>query len=130
GISDGLDNMGRANVGLGEHARAREVFAEGLVLAEQADYKWGVAECLEGLATVAAALEDDERAALLDAAAGSLREAVGAPLPAVDRPEHERRAAQVRERLGEEAWASIRARGAELSFADAIKLALEPSAAD
>jgi predicted ATPase len=127
-VVDGLDNLARAGLGLEDYGQAHDLWVEGLALAHQVDYKWGVAEFLEGLAGLAAALGENERAASLDGAASALRESVGATLPSVDRPEHERREALVRQRLGDEAWAAARSRGSELTVDRAVALALEEPA--
>jgi predicted ATPase len=125
GIADSLDNLGRAALGSGDAQRARELFVESLKLSKEVDYKWGIAQCLEGLAGVAAALARDENATRLYAAAMSLREALGAIRPPVDREEHERRAAGARERIGEEAWAAAYDTGRAMSLEQAVGAALE-----
>lgn len=67
----------------GKLPRARVLFADSLSLFLEIGHKQGIATCLEGLAGIAA-LEDPEYAAILFGAADEIRQAIGAPLPAVD----------------------------------------------
>jgi hypothetical protein len=75
---------------------------------------------LEGFAHVAGAEGDAERAARLFGAAEALREALGAPLPPVERAHYDRSVAATRAALGEEAFAAAWAEGRALSLEQAI----------
>ena len=66
------------------------------------------------------ALGEDERAVQLRVAAGALREAISAPMPAVERPAAEQAAKVARERLGEEAFAVIWGEWRGLKVEDAL----------
>jgi non-specific serine/threonine protein kinase len=86
-----------------------------------------LAEALAGIAAVAGAQGQPERAARLLAVAATLREQIGAP-QGWGRPVHERGEAAARAAMPPEAFAAAWAAGAELPLADAIAeaLAVEP----
>lgn len=79
--------------------------------------------CFEFLASLAAA-NDPRRAVCLLAAADSLRTAIGAVLPAVDRIDHERTFAVSRGRLSESAFAAAWRAGGAMTVDEAIASAL------
>jgi hypothetical protein len=89
--------------------------------------------CLEGLARVAAAREQKERAARLFGAAEALREAAGAPFPSgaragtqpAERAAVEQHVATVRTALGSEAFAAAWAAGRAMTLDEAVAYALE-----
>jgi DNA-binding NarL/FixJ family response regulator len=84
----------------------------------------GIAECLEELAVVTAGSGRPGRATRLLGAAGALRQAIGAPLPPVDRPSFETVVRQARSALGEErfaaAWTAGRAMMPDEAVAEAL----------
>jgi hypothetical protein len=84
-----------------------------------------VSDALAGLAVVAVAGDEPERAARLMGAAEALRDAIGIPilLPA-DRAAHERSVASLRATLGEGAFRLAWAAGPARSVADAIQEAV------
>jgi hypothetical protein len=84
-----------------------------------------MAHALEGLARVAGAHREAQRAAQLYAAAAALREALGAPVAPADRADHERRVAAVRACLGEEGFAASWAEGRAMGLEEAIASALQ-----
>jgi hypothetical protein len=99
----------------------------------------GIAQCLEGLALTA----DRDRAAWaarLLGAAEAIRERLGAPLPPVDRPEHDAAVAAARAALGDDgfaaAWAAGRTMTIDAATVDALAdsrdhtAAVAPSARD
>ena len=91
----------------GDNAVARALYDAALTEARKAGDKLIIASGLEGLSRVLAALGEYERAVQLRAAAETLREAIGAPMPAVERPADEQAAKVAREWLGEEAFAVV-----------------------
>jgi hypothetical protein len=91
-------------------------------------HKQGMAENLEGLAAVAAAQAQPERAARLFGAAEALRTAVGAPRPHAERAEHERHFAAARAALGEEAFAAAWGAGRAMPLEAAVSYALADAA--
>jgi tetratricopeptide (TPR) repeat protein len=54
--------LGEAYLAQGNHAKARELYEEGLKLAQSTDYKWGVATANNDLGTLAAILGDHTEA--------------------------------------------------------------------
>jgi len=74
----------------GDMERAADLQKESLALYRQADGAGTRREtgiCFEACGTLAAAQGQAQRAARLLGAASALREAIGVPLPPVDRPE-------------------------------------------
>jgi hypothetical protein len=76
--------------------------------------------CLEGLAAVASAQGQPERAARLCGTAAAVREASGTPRPPADRPSYEDTLAAVRAALGEIAFTTAWARGCSPSVEQAL----------
>jgi len=70
-----------------------------------------IASGLEGLASVVAAQDEPSWAARLWGSAEVMREAIGAPLPPIERADYDHAVAAVRAHLGEEAFASAWAEG-------------------
>ena len=83
----------------------------------------GAAGALEGLAELAGAEADPERAALLLGAAAAARRSAGVPLSPGERVDVDRIAATAREALGEEGFARALARGEALPLQQALALA-------
>jgi len=118
-----LNSLARVAARRGEDALARERYADSLVLfGEAGDQLYSIVS-LEGMAR----LDIDARptrAARLLAAAGVVRDALGAPMPPVDRPDHDRAVADARDALGDErfvaAWAAGRAMPLEQAIDEAL----------
>jgi hypothetical protein len=107
----------------GDPAAAESVHREGLDHAEWTSDPRAVALALEGLAGVACASGDAERAALLLGAAGEMRESAGGPLPPAERVDVDRTEAAARRVLGEARLGECMERGATLSAEQAVALA-------
>ncbi|HZS89438.1 MAG TPA: hypothetical protein VFE42_18350, partial [Chloroflexota bacterium] len=110
--------LNQAEVALdqGKVAQAAALYAQGLGLLARGHTLIGVAEGVEGLARVAAARGEPERVARLAGMAAAVRAALGAPLRAPAREEHEGRIAEARARLGEARFAAAWAAGQVLSL--------------
>ena len=104
--------------------RAAALLAEGLALQRELGDQHGVAECLEGLAGVVGVRGQPARAALLFGAAEALRDAIGAPVPPVDRADYERSVAAVRAQFDAAAFAVTWAEGRSTPLEQAITVAL------
>jgi len=106
-----LSRLGFVAAAQGQTALAQASFHESLQLYRQWQQPWGIAECLSGLADLAAA-DDPERAARLLAVAAGIRHLVNAPTPPVEQAAEVNRVAAVRARLGEAAftaaWNAVR----------------------
>jgi len=123
GSANVLGILGRAVLERGDLDRAAPLLREGLDLNREVGNKWYIAECLEGLAGVAAA-DHPVRAVRLFAASAALCERIGVDLPAFDRATNERYLAQVRSRLDPAnlaaAWDAGRAMPLDEVIADAL----------
>jgi DNA-binding CsgD family transcriptional regulator len=115
-----LTNAGGRALEQGELDRAAARLGEALAIARANDYARGLPGCFEGAAALAAARGEAGAAARLLAAAAALREAIGRPVPPLDRDRHERLVTGVRSRLGEAGWADGWAAGRRLTRAEAV----------
>jgi predicted ATPase len=104
--SNGLSfaNMALVARDEGRYNEARRYFLESLAIVSEAEDKWTIAECLEGLASLAAVAGDAIRAAMLFGAAEALREAIRGPLVPVERAYQERYMALARQQVSLEEW--------------------------
>ena len=128
GIATCLHNLGMVAQDQGTYARAAVLQGESLALRSALDDRRGIAVCLEGLAQVSAALagaaRNPWRAALLLAAAGAVRAAIGAPLPPAGHARVEATRAHLRAALGPETFAAACAAGEALALTEAVALAM------
>lgn len=121
GVALALTNLGRAALESGALERAESTLQEGLTLWKALGERRNIAECLEALAGLAAARMQVEQAARLWGAAEALREAVGAPLSPVERPQHERHLAKAQSTGDAGAFAAAWAEGRSMSLDDAVE---------
>jgi predicted ATPase/transposase/DNA-binding XRE family transcriptional regulator len=117
-----LHSQGYVALHQGNHAQALALFEQSLALFREIGDKQGIAKCLEGLASVAGAIGQPERAAQLWGAAEVLLQPGGRRSPA-ERAAYDRRVAAARAQLElaafTEAWASGRAMPLEQAIAEA-----------
>jgi hypothetical protein len=102
---------------------------ESLAMQRELGDQQGIAACLEGLATVACADGQPERAARLSGAPEALGVPIATPLPPGERAHCQRHLAAARAALGEAAFVAAWAEGRAMTSDDAIEYAFEPSAA-
>lgn len=122
-VANLLLNLGLAIRDAGDGEDVGGVFVEALLgFARQGDQR-GVAECLEALAG-GGPTGDPARAAVLLGAADAIRETIGAPRPATDRPAHDRVVAAVRHALGEAAFDAGWQRGRLLDVDEVVAVAV------
>jgi hypothetical protein len=110
----------------GDYGQAAALYKESLALRGTGEQHRGVADdaaCLEGLAAVACALGQAKRAARLCAAAATLREAIGAPLPPAQRASYERTVATARTHLDEVTFTTAWQEGQAMALEQAIAAA-------
>jgi DNA-binding CsgD family transcriptional regulator/tetratricopeptide (TPR) repeat protein len=119
-IAELLSLLARLAVVQGEHATARDLYEESLTLTREMDYQLGIAPCLEGLAVVVAAQGEPTWAARLWGTAEALRQAIGAPLPLVERADYERAVASAHAQLGEEAFVAAWVEGRTMTLEQAL----------
>ncbi len=115
--ADSLFHLARVEVHQGDNVAARALYEESLAIAARGgDSKGLIPSCLEGLADVAAAQGEFTWAARLLGTA----EALGTPLPPIDRPIYEQAVAAVRVQLGEKAFAEAMAEGRSMTAEQAL----------
>jgi tetratricopeptide (TPR) repeat protein len=120
----GLAHVARVQ---GEAARALALYQEGVRDCLAIGDLRSVTECLEGIAGVLCAQGQPHGATRLLAAAASLRRTIGAPLPPMDRGDHERTLAAAGAALGEDACTVVWEQGVTLSREHVLTLALSAS---
>jgi non-specific serine/threonine protein kinase len=120
GVGKALLNLGNVALIQAEYDRATALLRESLTLHREIGGKEGIAYCMEGLAGVAEARRQSERAARLFGAAEALREAIGWPLSPAENPAHAQVVIAARTRLDEPAWAAAWAAGREMPLEQAI----------
>jgi predicted ATPase len=125
-IAEVLTTLGVVAGAQGDAARAEAALLEALGLAEAGAPCWVVAAGLEALAVPAMRQGVPARAVRLLGAAAALRAAMGVPLPAAHRGDHDRVVAGARTALGEAAYASTWQAGQALSFRQAVEEAVHP----
>jgi predicted ATPase len=123
-LGSALNNLGKVDLHQGNWGAAQALFRESLAMKRDFGDRDGSAWSLEGLAGVAAAQEQADRAARLFGAAEAVREAIGAPAPVPERVDYEGSKAAVRDALGEEAFAAAWAAGRTQTWEQAIEEAL------
>jgi predicted ATPase/DNA-binding CsgD family transcriptional regulator len=114
--------LAKVEINQGNYATAFDLFEQSLINSGRGLLNKGlVATCLEGLAIVVAAQSEPVWAARLLGAAESLREAVGIPLPPVERLIYERTVSEVRNRLGDKTFTSAWAEGHTMTPEQALE---------
>ena len=117
-------NLGIVAFRQGDHSGAIRFLTESLVVLRDLDEKWFISRSLETLATVLAIDGDSCAAARLFGAGEALREAVGASVLPVYRPDYDRGLEALRRRLGNanlrELWSEGRAMTVEQAVAYAL----------
>jgi tetratricopeptide (TPR) repeat protein len=126
-----LKLLGLSDLAREDYEAAWRHFIDGLHLEKELDHRVEMVENIEGLACASAAMSDYKRAAQLFSAAEAFRADLGIPLPPVEASDLERWKANVRDGLGEKAYASAYAEGSALTIAQSVDLAtgneLKPS---
>ena len=102
------------------HTTARALFDESLAIAMNLGNRWFIALYLEGLGKVVVDRGEPDWAVRLWSAADRLRQAIGAPMPPVERAGYERMIAIARAQLGEEVFALIWAEGQRMTPEQAL----------
>jgi hypothetical protein len=109
----------------GDLPRARALYRESLVLAQQFDvYRPHLADTLEGLAMASVASGELQYATRLLGAAGALREALNAPRAPHGRAEYERQATAARTHLDDTTFAAVWSEGRAMTLEQVITYAV------
>jgi tetratricopeptide (TPR) repeat protein len=122
-----LNNLAGVTTSLGDYAAARSFFEEGLRLALRQGENRGkriLAFLLEGIASPLLRQGEAERAVRVLSAGTALRDRLGMPRPPEEIPEHEKLVADLKNVLGEEAFAAAREVGRTMTLEQAIRDAL------
>ncbi len=85
---------------LGDHVRARGLARAALAEHDAVGDRWRAASAHDELAAIAIALDEPEQAALHLSAADRLRDEIGVPVPAIERPTREHTEVTTRRALG------------------------------
>jgi predicted ATPase/DNA-binding SARP family transcriptional activator len=120
-----LRGLGRVTEVEGDLLSARSHYLESLQLRADLDDPWGIVECLDGLARVAAAESEPLRAVKLAGPGHLLRERAGVVISPEERDDHERALASCRTALGQEQYEESLAAGRALSIPEAAALAMD-----
>jgi DNA-binding CsgD family transcriptional regulator len=128
-MSESWINLGLAALGQDDYGRAKSSFEEALVLSRTLGKKPTTMNALEGMATLAGARGEDERAARLQGAAEAAREATGIALSPTERALHESRLGAVQSRLGAR-WEEMISEGRAMSLEEAALYALASEESD
>jgi len=125
GIIGSLAVFGQVTAAQGDYAKARALYEESLTLAREMGFKRHIPADLEGLAAVFAAQGEPMRAARLWGAAEALREAMGMPLPPIEKPGYKGWVAAARIQLGGQIFTATWAEGRTM-IPEEILAAREP----
>ena len=119
-IANSLSSLARVTAFQGDYMAARALYEESLATARKIGVKVIIASALEGLAGIVAVLGEPAGAARLWGTAEALREAIGTPLPPIERADYERAITGARTQLGEKAFAVAWAEGRTLTLEQAL----------
>ena len=120
-LARSLLTLGRVRLSQGELGLADGLLREGLGLFRKIGHKLGIAITLEALASVSLAQDDPASAVELLSTGSSLRQALGAPLPPVDRAGYDLAVAAIRAQLGEAVFAELWDRAAARPFIEVVE---------
>jgi DNA-binding CsgD family transcriptional regulator len=119
--AEALIGLARVVAYQGEVEEARALYQESLdLVARTTGCQEFIPTSLEGLANVAMAQDEPVWAARLWGAAEALREAIGTPLPPVDRADYEAAIIAARTSLGEKAFTTAWAQGSTMTPEQAL----------
>ncbi len=124
GVATAVQNLGGFAFDLGDYARARVLFCDGLRIRHDLGLQRGYAYSFEFIADVNEIEKRYEYAVQLLAAAETLRVRIGAPVEQINQKENVEALARLRAQLGEVVFELEWAKGATLTTEQAIALAL------
>ena len=116
GLTEALFHLARVSNLQKDYEGAYVLYKESYAIASEMDNKLLIASCLEGLASLAVAQGEPTKSAHLWGAAESLREAIEAPIPAIEREDNEHSIATARTHLGEQAFDAAWAEGRTMTL--------------
>jgi tetratricopeptide (TPR) repeat protein len=121
-----LQEMGKVALDQGDHGQAVALFQQCII--DNKEIKWLTFSCLEGLAAVAMAQNDGERAARLWGAVETARAATGVPIAAYEARDYDRWQVAAHAQFDEAAFAAAWAAGRAMSLDQAIAEAFSSGA--
>ncbi len=122
-ISYATANLGRICIRTGEQERARQFLNEGLQVAVAMGSQGQITELIDGLAELAAALEQNQRAVRLSAVFERERQIIPMQRDAQEQQEYAARLDGLRVRMGEQAFAEAWAQGQAMPLEHAVRYA-------
>ena len=120
GIAEALSLLGKVEAARGDYACARALYDESLAMAQEIGDQELLASGLARLARVVAVQGEPAWAVRLWGSAEALREAIGAPLPPIERAGYDQAVAAVRDHLGEDAFVAAWAQGRTMTAEQAL----------
>ncbi len=123
-----LNSSARAECEEGHRELAQVRFAESIVLLRDIGYLGGVAESMEGLATIALAMDSPIRAARLLSIADALRQETGEPRLRHERALYRRDVDSAGAVLGDDAFEQAWREGSAMELEEAVRYALDEQA--
>jgi tetratricopeptide (TPR) repeat protein len=124
GVALAIQHLGGVAYDLGDYARARALFCEGLRIRRDLGLQRGYAYSFEFIADVDEREKRYERAVQLLAAADTLRVRIGAPVEQINQKENEDALTRLRAQLGDVVFELEWTKGATMTTEQAIALAL------
>lgn len=125
GIAWSLNIWGNVTRQQAQFEAAKTMLRESLELHHELQDRWRLASVLESLAAIAFEQKEPERSARLLGASEALREAVGTPLPPVEREERAHYLKMVQAALGEEKFTSLQVEGRTMNIEQIVLYALK-----
>jgi predicted ATPase len=125
GIAFALTDLGVVNQQLGDPELSAAAMREAIAIRQDMGDRRGLIDCFEGVASIAVALQLDQRAATLLGFALRQRANLRSPQTPAERTDVERWSASGQNRLGSAAYNRILASGGDLGVQTAIELAEE-----
>jgi len=126
GVAWALHKLAVAVCRMEDYQAARAMLRESLVIGDELQYWFGIAWTLEGLAELEIRTGRLERGVRLAGAAATVRDEIGAPLPALWQSDLEMLLVDVRQRLSVEAYEDAWAVGRNCEPKETVTYALEP----
>jgi predicted ATPase/DNA-binding SARP family transcriptional activator len=122
-----LADLGLVAYEQGDYALALARHQESLTIRQTLGAKLGIAYSLEGLAMLYRGMRNPAKAARLWGASQALRDAIGTPVPPIERTRYTREQAMVRADLGAEAFDQACAEGRAMTSDEAVAYAVGSS---
>ncbi|HZT42939.1 MAG TPA: tetratricopeptide repeat protein [Chthonomonadaceae bacterium] len=122
-IASALNALGDIARNWGDYVQASAYQRESLLICQELG-KYGIADSLAGFADMAVAQEQPERAVQLWGAAEALREAMGTPLPPLEREKYDKKLDAAQKALGAERFAAAWEAGRAMTQEQAAAYAL------